>query len=280
MTNALHFFRGDDILNTDYTFDTVNLKHDADFETYISTGLFWVPVNQLGYSRFMNFEIKEMKNYSPELIREKSLNCYEAIQLFQASKFLECNDILKIKYNNTIWQYHKPGYHAVISNKGCCASSSAWFNYIISNHYPVRGYLHYVRPDGSGHIMNFVFSNHNYYIFDLSTMTDSNVRYVPKENGNIREYINAKYFTGVCYKTAHLKFFVKYHSRIQKYKNYEFAYMKINGYDAVPPSCCEINNSKIFIISSVDKELLLIPSQYSFVKREPPDFVPNWNFFR
>jgi hypothetical protein len=67
--------------------DTINLRKKETFEIEVSPNIFWIPVNSLGHTRYTDEEIKSILVLSPNEKRQKINNLYEAIQLFQASKF-------------------------------------------------------------------------------------------------------------------------------------------------------------------------------------------------
>lgn len=224
-------------LHTSY--DTINLRHGADFKTQIAKDLFWVPVNVLGSSRFTNEEIYALTARKPaDKIRSLGFNAYEAIQLFQCVRlFEETNDIVYFQAGERTWEMHKSGKYAVETGEGCCASAAAWFNYVIQNRYPDRGYIQYIRPDGSGHTMNYIYTNQHYYIIDLTTQIHTNAPYVPIENGDIKEYCSAQLYTGICFMTKMLLNFARYHCRIQQTAGLKFSYFSMEPYEALPPVC-------------------------------------------
>lgn len=104
--------------NADTQFDTENLRINADYEIKVYDDVYLVPVRQLGGTRYTNTEIKAMLKLTPEEKRQRISTLYEAIQLYQASNFRGVFD--NVPLNG--WEVHKPGYHAVRTNEGCCAA--------------------------------------------------------------------------------------------------------------------------------------------------------------
>jgi hypothetical protein len=263
----------------DKYFDTINLVHNADFEVMISHNLCWVPVNVLGFTEYTNYDVSEFLNCAP---LEKSLiikNVYEAIQLLQISGFQDKDDVIKKAFNGNLWEHHKPGYHAVLSNYGCCSSVASWLNYLINGKYPETGYIGFFRPDVSGHVINYIYKNNWYYIIDISAMENNFIMDCCKETGNRLDLLKAKYITGCCYKTTDVSYFVKFHSRIQKYHNFEFLYYKVPSVPYLPPCSGKIENNIVEMIVS-DKVELLNDVQSIHVKTETePNYCPNWNIY-
>lgn len=233
----------------DSSYDTINLRHTAKFKTRISNNLFWVPVNRLGNSRFTNQELYQLTNEkSADEVKLLGLNAYEAIQLFQCVRpFNETNDIVYFQNGGKTWQLHKSGRYAVETGEGCCSSAAAWFNYVIQNRYPDRGYIKYVRPDASGHIMNYIYMDHHYYIIDMTTQIHTNAHLVPVENGDIQCYCASTLYTGICYEAESLLDFARYHCKIQQTAGFKFSYFSMEPYDATPPTCTTIRNQTVYI---------------------------------
>lgn len=228
--------------------DTINLRSHAIFNTRISNELSWVPVNTLGFPRYSIEKLFEItSDKSAKQLQDMQFNLYEAIELFQMCfRFRETNDI--VIYNDGIynWQLHKSGRYAIETNNGCCSSAATWLNYIIKKTYSNRGYIHIIRPDGSGHIINYIKYNEYYYIIDMTTQIYSNAIYTPIETGRIEDYRLSKFYTGVCYKTSDIIHYVNYHSRIQKIYGYNFSYFLLSSYDAIPPTYSIVKNNTCY----------------------------------
>lgn len=100
-------------------------SNSIEFETEVYPGVYWVPLNTLGKSRYTNEQMKYIAQLSPEEKRQKINNLYEAVQLFQISNFQgEFDNINHWIDETTLWQTHKNPKDAVCTNKGCCASDT------------------------------------------------------------------------------------------------------------------------------------------------------------
>lgn len=148
--------------------DLKTLRHDADFEVRIADGIYWVPANALGESRYTNAEIYDMLTLSPGKKQSKFSTLYEALQLYQVGNFYSSDDNIRVYENGINWEHHKPGYDAVRTNNGCCATSANWLNYILKNDYDEVGYIETSQADGSGHIYNYIKQDGWYYIIDMA----------------------------------------------------------------------------------------------------------------
>ena len=85
--------------------------------------------------------------------------------------FEESNDIIIKEFEQVPWQLHKSGKYAYETNHGCCASSAAWLNYVVGDLYSEKGYFQWIRPDGSGHVINYFYVNDQYYLVDKNGET-------------------------------------------------------------------------------------------------------------
>lgn len=140
----------------DLAYDSQNLRRGAAFEVPAADDVWWVPAVILGDTRYTNAEIAAMAAESPEEKQRKLATLYEAVQMFQISGFAEADDNVRIRENGVNWEHHKPGFHAVRTNEGCCASHANWLNYILRDDYDEVGFLAWSQTDGSGHIINYI----------------------------------------------------------------------------------------------------------------------------
>ena len=191
-------------------YDTENLRHEADFEVEVAEGVWWVPVNTLGKSRYTNREIAGMTEHTPEQKREEISTLYEALQLFQISNFSNAEDNVRIMEGGINWEHHKPGYDAVRTNCGCCASDSNWLNYILSGDYEQVGFIAYSQPDGSGHVFNYIFRDDWYYFIDLTHYRTDFMDATRPESGSMSDYNNSDFTMANLHKVKEPEAFVKY----------------------------------------------------------------------
>jgi hypothetical protein len=172
-------------------YDTPNLRSAANFEIEVADGVYWIPANNLGRTRYSNAQIAAMTNLSPEQKQAAINTLFEAIQLFQISKFKGTYDNIKITENGIDWEHHKPGYDAVRTNEGCCASDSSWLNYILKNDYDGIGTCGFGQHDGNGHIINYIKHNGWYYFVDMMQYRLDSLPSSGIETGHIKDYLKA-----------------------------------------------------------------------------------------
>lgn len=189
--------------------DLLTLRHDAEFEMGVAEGVSWVPVNMLGKSGYSNEEIFQMVRESPEVKQREIHTLYEALQLYQISGFAASDDNVRLQENGINWEHHKPGYYAVATNNGCCATSANWLNYILAGDYEEVGYIATSQRDGNGHIYNYIYHNGWYYFIDLTHYRTDWIA-TAVEDGNPDSYYNTDFILGNCHKAKSVRAYVDY----------------------------------------------------------------------
>jgi len=190
--------------------DLKTLRHDANFEVEVSEGVYWVPAVTLGTSRYSNMDIYNMLDLSPEEKQQKISTLYEALQLYQVGNFTPSDDNVRIFDGGTNWEHHKPGYHAVRTNTGCCATDSNWLRYILDGDYKEVGYIATSQRDGSGHIYNYILLDGWYYIIDLTHYHVTGPLVTALESGVLDNYYASDYILGNIHKTQDIQKYVDY----------------------------------------------------------------------
>lgn len=190
--------------------DLPSTFHDADYKIKVSNDVYWVPAAALGKSDYTNEEIKAMLKLSPEEKQKKIDTLYEALQLYYFSKFYASNDNISFYNDFCQWEYHKPGYDAVRTNNGCCATSLSWLSYLLKDDYDELGLIQLSEVDG-GHVINYIEKDGWYYIIDMTTHKYSDAYTLNNtESGNISDY-NASYIGGNIHATKSLENFMAYY---------------------------------------------------------------------
>lgn len=169
------------------SYDTGRYRHNAHFSLEVYPGVFWLPLNALGRTRYTNEQIATIIPLSPEEKREKISNVYEAVQLFQAGNFTGILDNVNHFYDNgqTLWQTHTPGREAVVRNHGCCAADTHWLSYLLQGRYDAMHSLWFGHEDGNGHIISCIEHHHAYYFLDMMMCRNDSQRYLCVEDGRI-----------------------------------------------------------------------------------------------
>ena len=164
----------------------------------------------MGKSGFTNHEIAELVQEKPEVKQEEISSLYEALQLFQISNFASADDNVRIAENKLDWEHHKPGYDAVRTNEGCCATDSNWLNYILRNDYEQVGFLAYSQKDGGGHILNYLYQDEYYYFIDLTHYRTDFLDSSAPETGNKEDYRKSDFIAGNLHKAVSPEAYIQY----------------------------------------------------------------------
>ncbi len=195
--------------STDGGKDLLTLRHDADYEVEVSKNVSWVHAGKLGKSRFSNKEVFDMIGESPEFKQAEIKTLYEALQIYQVGGFAASDDNIRMMENGINWEHHKPGYNAVLTNNGCCATSANWLNYILKDDYDEVGFIATSQRDGSGHIYNYIKEGGWYYFIDLTHYRTDWVA-TAIESGDLNDYYNSDFVLGNIHKAKSVGDFVNY----------------------------------------------------------------------
>jgi hypothetical protein len=208
-------------------FNTQNLRINANYEIEIHPEVYWIPVNHLGETRFTNDQIKALTALPPELKKDKITTLYEAIQLFQIGLFKGTYDNINVFDPNASikWEFHKPGYQAVMSNEGCCATDSNWLSYLLYDKYEEMGFLTYHHISG-GHIINYIRRNDWYYFIDMMMYRHDSIPFAGIETGMQEGYKSGELMMGNFHKAKSPMTFIQYVLHELKDKPIQFTMIK------------------------------------------------------
>lgn len=273
--------------NSNILFDTENLRINANYEIEVFEDVYWVPVNQLGGTRYTNSMIKDMLILSPEQKQQKISTLYEAIQLYQASNFKGVVD----NYHFEGWEFHKPGYHAVRTNEGCCASNSNWLSFLIHDKYEQMGFIQYSQKDSNGHILNYIFHNGWYYFIDMMMYRNDSLPYAGKETGTISGYKDGELIAGNFHKSRLPQSYVNY--CLNKFREAPVLFSFSSQKEVISTGIkFRVNSSQLLnadyisekgfdlLYSPLSNAIILYIEKDSKVKlkfEEPPICVPKWD---
>ena len=256
--------------------DLKTLRHDADFQVEVSKGVYWVPAVALGTSRYTNQKIHDMLGAAPKEKQQKISTLYEALQLYQVGNFTPSDDNVRLFEGNINWEHHKPGYHAVRTNTGCCATDSNWLRYILDGDYEEVGYIATSQRDGSGHIYNYILHEGWYYIIDLTHYHASGPLVTAMESGDLNNYYSSDYILGNVHKVKNIQDYVDYVQRdFNDPPGLMFMYTAENclAVDGNDRQIIYESNGKPFVSVIFDD-----PSDnLSHVWKNSPKQLPDWN---
>ena len=260
-------------------YDLGFLLPSGHFQVQISKDLYWVPVNTIGSPQHSIQEISDISMFPPQEKKEYISTLYDALQLFVTSNFHELLDVVVIAENNIEWEHHKPGYYAILTNCGCCSSDAAWLRYLLFDKYQEVGYISFSRPNGSGHVFNYILTEGWYYLYDLCPLTDRYINNVLIESGKMADFLKAKYVTGALLKCRQLESFALFYKRLQLRGGFDHLFFKHRSPEVGPISA--INKGGITTILMPENAgitPLLTPNtetiQSKFVSH--PQSIPDW----
>ena len=242
----------------DETRDTQNLRYRADYEVEVADGVWWVPVRSLGESRYTNHEIAQMVTGKPEEKKAAFATLYEALQLFQIGNFCNGDDNIRLMENGIDWEHHKPGYEAVRTNTGCCATDSNWLNYILKDDYVQVGFLAYSQLDGSGHILNYIFHDGYYYFIDLTHFRTDFLDSSAPETGNVSDYRNSDFVAGSLHKASSPEAYISY--CIRSFNEPPALFFLYRAPDCYPVTGMPVNG-KMAIIYPEGRDITVLPGK-------------------
>ena len=193
----------------DNGYDINTLRYNANYCVEVHDGVYWVNASSLGKSDYTNAQIQALLTDTPEEKQAKIDTLYEALQLYQVGCFLSADDNIRIPEGNIRWEHHKPGYHAVRTNRGCCATDSNWLRYILDGDYDEVGYIAYSERNGGGHIFNYILMDGWYYVIDL---THYRVDFLATavESGRMEDYYRSDIVLGNIHKVQNIEDYVSY----------------------------------------------------------------------
>ena len=204
---------GSDVSGLDYSQDQgkdlMTLRYDADYVVEVHPDVYWVPARSLGDSRYSNADIFQMVNHSPEDKQAAVSTLYEALQLYQVGGFASADDNIRMGENGIAWEHHKPGYYAVLTNCGCCATDSNWLHYILDGDYDEIGYIATSQRDGSGHVFNYILQDGWYYMIDLTHYRTDWIA-TATEDGYLDSYHRSDPILGNIHKTRSPEAYAEY----------------------------------------------------------------------
>ena len=212
--------------------DGIALRHDASFSVQVAEGVCWVLANTLGASRYTNAQIQAMLTDTPEQKQAKIGTLYEALQLYQIGGFYASDDNVQDDRDGCLWEYHKPGYDAVRTNNGCCATSADWLNYILKDDYDKVGFISTMQADGGGHVYNYIKQDGWYYFVDL-TIWCAGQSANAMETGDLDNYYHSNPIHGNVHRAASMEAFTQYLIAADDYAPGDLVYTYVA--ENVPP---------------------------------------------
>lgn len=237
-----------------------NLRKNADFRTKLYNGVYWVPINTLGYSQYTPEDIKIIANYESSLKKHYITNLFEAIQLLQIGNFQIIDDNYYIIKNNQKWECHKTGEEAFKNNCGCCASIASWLCFVLKYRYEKVGLISVSSLSGNGHVLNYIIHNKKLYIIDVFSMTNKFVNQICPETGLLSDYRKTKLPTSCLFEVADFNSFANFFSKYMFFRSSEYMFF-IHNTDYCTPIFTKITNGITYIVHYSKKDVELLSTE-------------------
>lgn len=171
------------------------LYYQSNFCTKISDGIYWVPYNELGASRYNKNDLMGVI-----VEKDKLINPCELIQYVKENKYTAGNDNCFVMKENVKWEIHKTGLDFGKERKASCATCAGFVNLMLKDKYDKVSAICIISDENRGHALNYIIHNNSCYIFDLYASFNEFEKFIPIENGDKKNLILSKYVTGACLK--------------------------------------------------------------------------------
>ena len=195
--------------------------------------------------------------------------------------FTPSDDNVRIFENGIDWEHHKPGYHAVRTNTGCCATDSNWLRYILDGDYEEVGFIATSQHDGSGHVYNYILQDGWYYIIDLTHYhAGGSIMDTAPEDGKLTSYYATDYVLGNIHAVEDINDYVIYVQQtfsdppglmLQYTAENVLAVDSLRGDSGVQIVYEDAQGLPIRIIYDIPEDAL------TFARAESPTKLPDWN---
>lgn len=257
--------------------DIGNYLNDGTFRIRVHHGVYWVPLNTLGKTRYTNDEMRSISRLSAREKRLSIANLYEAVQLFQLSGFKGMFDNQHYDIDGHRWEVHKPPEEAVFSNEGCCATDTNWLAYMLNSRYDHIGAFCYGNADMNGHITTYIRHNGLYYFIDMMMCREDSQSTFCAEGASLAEWENEEW-AGFLYESHNLVDYCLFTKERMKAKNRDVPYFFYTR-DHVTATGAEQDTAgkTVFYAPACDNPNLVLLDEkegHRFEVRELPSALP------
>lgn len=259
------------------TYDTFNLRHNADFRVELGSGVYWVPANVLGKPQYTDTEIMKLAlTRNPQLLQEKISTLYDVIQYFHISGFRSVNaDHIDAEYNGISWEHHKTGEEAILTNYGDCSGFAALGNYLLQGDYDEVGFISFNTQHG-GHVFNYIKQNGKYYFFDFTLLDFAREELGTFSNSRFTRFLPSGIGLGSLHEAESIEDFLAYYTR-----NWEEPIVfEMYQADRVIPIGCQRERDLItyYLPDNMDIKMVYDNGcgKIQIVFLPPPEQTPRW----
>jgi hypothetical protein len=249
--------------------DAFFLSETASFKIKVSDGVYCVPVNMLGGSKYSNDEILDMiDTRDPKKISKNINTLFDAVKYYYFSGFKTLqSDHKDLAYDGVIWQHHKSGSEALIANEGDCSGNASLIAYLLDGDYDETGYFSYNLENGSGHVFNYFKKDKKYYFLDFSVI---NYAVMECNLGNRQN----SYYRSNLFMADSVDKFIAYYKRT--YLNSMTSIYNTYSYDRVAP--IGYKNGKYYLPNDIkDIKFYGDKNKINVIQTNKPKDIPSWN---
>jgi hypothetical protein len=250
----------------DDSYDIFFMDDDAYFKHKLDDGVYWVPVNFLGKPQYTGDEVREIiDTRDPEYIEKKINTLYDAISYRYLSGFTttRVGDHKDLPYNGIIWQHHKNGKEAILTNEGDCSGNAVLISYLLQGNYDESGFISYNLSNGGGHVFNYILHDGCYYFLDCTDIRSAII-----EDSRIGR---RPYFGVNLIMADSVEKFIKYYS-----KNYlsDTAVFQMYQDDRVAP--IGYKKGVFYLPDDLDIKFYGDVKKIRYVLTKRPTVIPSW----
>jgi hypothetical protein len=250
------------------SYDAFFMNQKVSFQKKFGDGIYWVPVNVLGKPKYTDEEILDMiDKKDPEYAAKMIDTLFDAIKYFYLSGFKVLrSDHKDLPFEGVIWQHHKNGSEALLTNEGDCSGTAALISYLLDGDYKETGYFSYNLDNGSGHVFNYFKNKNKYYFIDCTV-----IRYATMEK---EQPVQQDDYMANLVMADSIEQYVAYY-KMHQLNN---ASVIFNTYSADRVIPISFNNGKYYLPEDLNIKFYGDKKQIGINLVKRPVEVPGWNF--
>lgn len=223
------------------------------FKKQIGRDIYWVHPEVLGKCTIA-LDTFSKPIYSPiDMVHIRSLthSLADAIKIFESIGYSIADDTTVIDEDGIQWEHHAPVSQMICTKKGSCATAAAWLVQALIGKYDSVSMLLIFRDNQTGHVINVIEQNNNYYFVDMYMHMLDNLQYLCPQTGLLSDFVKQKYITSVIYMAESLESFALFYSRFLKKRIQEHIYIQLNS-DVVAPIASDCVDGKVTLYVPIE----------------------------
>ncbi len=231
LRDQLTFTDFDLSLVTEPSWDTWNLRHDADFKIAVANDLYWIPANYFGAGVYKNEDLNsKILSNTPEGKASKVENIYDVLQYLQHIHYdpINTDALITDSLRHIAWKYPQIPQVTLNTHKGSLHALKNSLAYLLADDFLESGVLTVIDHSGMVKQYNYVKNSrtsvfedpddedrkrtttvYEYAIFDPESYLRENVALTATEDGTLESYNSSGKYAGNVHLTSDLMNFVK-----------------------------------------------------------------------